>query len=100
MSSAGGCPSWQAMVSMRTSIVPPGPCPPLPDTPRASSAVTAPQVTASCTTLPGPWVLGQDLADLTWPVGDGLAAGPSVGFPAPASTPESHRDASGTGVSA
>jgi hypothetical protein len=33
-------------------------------------------------------VLGQDLADLAWPVGDGLAAGPGIGFPAPASTPE------------
>jgi hypothetical protein len=47
MSSAGGCPSWQAMVSVRTSIVPPRPCPPLPDTPGTSSAVTTPQVTAS-----------------------------------------------------
>jgi hypothetical protein len=47
MSSAGGCPSWQAMVSVGTSIVPPGPCPPPADTPGASSAVTTPQVTAS-----------------------------------------------------
>src|SRR5579875_1963187 len=47
MASAGGDPSWQAMVSVRTSIVPPGPCPPLPDTPGTSPAVTAPQVTAS-----------------------------------------------------
>jgi hypothetical protein len=43
----GGRPSWQAMVSVRTSIVPPGPCPPLEDTPGASPAATAPQVTAS-----------------------------------------------------
>ena len=35
------------MVSVRTSIVPPGPCPPLEDTPGASPAATAPQVTAS-----------------------------------------------------
>src|SRR5512142_871036 len=47
MSPAGGCPSWQAMVSVRTSIVPPGPCPPLADTPGTSPAATAPQVTAS-----------------------------------------------------
>src|SRR6266576_938122 len=47
MSSAGGRPSWQAMVSVRTSIVPPGPCPPLEDTPGPSPAATAPQVTAS-----------------------------------------------------
>jgi hypothetical protein len=33
-------------------------------------------------------VLGQDLADLARPVDDGLAAGPGIGFPAPASTPE------------
>jgi hypothetical protein len=47
MSSAGGRPSWQARVSVRTSIVPPGPCPPPEDTPGASPAATAPQVTAS-----------------------------------------------------
>src|SRR5437660_11458402 len=47
MSLAGGCSSWQAMVSVRTSIVPPWPCPPFPDTPGTSPAVTAPQVTAS-----------------------------------------------------
>src|SRR5512133_247813 len=47
MSSAGGRPSWQAMVSVRTSIVPPGPCPPLADTPDTSAVVTTPQVTAS-----------------------------------------------------
>src|SRR6266567_8137138 len=47
MSSAGGCPSWQKMVSVGTSIVPPGPCPPPADTRDASSAVTTPQVTAS-----------------------------------------------------
>ena len=47
MSSAGGCPSRQTMVSVRTSIVPPGPCPPLPDTPGTSPTVTTPQVTAS-----------------------------------------------------
>src|SRR5579875_1121831 len=47
MSSAGGCPSWQAMVSMRTSIVPPGPCPPPADTPGTSPAATTAQATAS-----------------------------------------------------
>jgi hypothetical protein len=47
MSSAGGRPSWQARVSVRTSIVPPGPCPPPEDTPGASPAATAPQVTDS-----------------------------------------------------
>jgi hypothetical protein len=47
MSSAGGCPSRQAMVSVGTSIVPPGPCPPLADTPGTSPAITTPQVTAS-----------------------------------------------------
>ena len=35
------------MVSVRTSIVPPRPCPPLADTPGTSPAVTTPQVTAS-----------------------------------------------------
>jgi hypothetical protein len=38
---------WQAMVSVRTSIVPPGPRPPLADTPGTSPAATTPQVTAS-----------------------------------------------------
>jgi predicted transposase YbfD/YdcC len=47
MSSAGGCPSWQAMVSVRTSIVPPGPRLPPAETPDPSPAATAPQVTAS-----------------------------------------------------
>src|SRR5512135_2747309 len=47
MSSAGGRPSWQAMDSAGTSIVPPGPRPPLADTPGTSPAVTTPQVTAS-----------------------------------------------------
>src|SRR5512135_1596174 len=47
MSSAGGCPSRQKMVSVGTSMVPPGPCPPPADTPGASTAVTTPQVTAS-----------------------------------------------------
>ena len=47
MSSAGGSPSWQAMVSVGTSIVPPGPCPPPADTPGTSIVVTTPQVTAS-----------------------------------------------------
>src|SRR5512135_2566430 len=47
MSSAGGCPSRQKMVSVRTSIVPPGPCPPPADTPGASTAATTQQVTAS-----------------------------------------------------
>ena len=35
MSSAAGRPSWQTTVSVGTSIVPPGPCPPLEDTPGA-----------------------------------------------------------------
>ena len=35
------------MVSVGTSIVPPGPCPPYADTPGTSPAVTTPQVTAS-----------------------------------------------------
>jgi hypothetical protein len=34
-------------VSVGTSIVPPGPCPPSADTPGTSPAVTTPQVTAS-----------------------------------------------------
>jgi hypothetical protein len=46
MSSAGGRPSRQKMVSVGTSIVPPGPCPPPADTPGTSTAVTTPQVTA------------------------------------------------------
>src|SRR2546423_15520976 len=47
MSSAGGCPSWQAVLSVGTSIVRPGPCPPPADTPDPSVIVTTPQVTAS-----------------------------------------------------
>jgi adenine-specific DNA-methyltransferase len=47
MSSAGGCPSRQKVVSVGTSVVPPGPCPPPADTPGPSTAVTTPQVTAS-----------------------------------------------------
>jgi hypothetical protein len=47
MSSAAGRPSRQEMVSVGTSIVPPGPCPPLADTPGTSSTATTPQVTAS-----------------------------------------------------
>lgn len=47
MSSAGGRPSRQKMVSVRTSIVPPGPRPLPADTPDASTATTTPQVTAS-----------------------------------------------------
>src|SRR5512142_418531 len=47
MSSAGGRPSWQTTVSVATSIVPPGPCPPPSDTPDASPFVTTSQVTAS-----------------------------------------------------
>ena len=35
------------MVSVGTSIVPPGPCPPPADTPGPSTVVTTPQVTAS-----------------------------------------------------
>ena len=47
MSSAGGRPSWQTTVSVGTSIVPPGPCPPPEDTPGSSSATATPQATAS-----------------------------------------------------
>jgi hypothetical protein len=47
MSSAGGHPSRQKMVSVGTSIVPPGPRPSPADTPGLSTAATAPQVTAS-----------------------------------------------------
>jgi hypothetical protein len=47
MASAGGDPSWQTMVSVGTSIVPPGPRLPPADPPDASSAAAAPQVTAS-----------------------------------------------------
>jgi hypothetical protein len=43
----GGRPSWQAMASVRTSIVPPGPCPPPADTPDALPVVTTSQVKAS-----------------------------------------------------
>jgi hypothetical protein len=43
MSSAGGGPSWQATVSVRTSIVPPGPRPPPANTPDPSA------VPAACT---------------------------------------------------
>ena len=44
MSSAGGRLSWQTTVSVRTSIVPPGPCPPPTDTPHALPVVTTSQV--------------------------------------------------------
>jgi hypothetical protein len=47
MASAGGRPSWQTTVSVRTSIVPPRPCPPPADTPDALPVVTTPQVKAS-----------------------------------------------------
>ena len=47
MSSAGGRPSWQTMVSVRTSIVPPGPRPPPADTPGTSPVATTSQATAS-----------------------------------------------------
>src|ERR1035438_778953 len=47
MAPAGGYPSWQAMVSVRTFIVPPGPCPTPADTPGTSPAATTSQVTAS-----------------------------------------------------
>jgi hypothetical protein len=47
MSSAGGRPSRQKMVSVGTSIVPPGPRPSPADTPGPSTAATTPQVTAS-----------------------------------------------------
>ena len=44
MSSSGGRLSWQKTVSVRTSIVPPGPCPPPADTPHALPVVTTSQV--------------------------------------------------------
>ena len=47
MSSAGGRPSRQKMVSVGTSIVPPGPRPSPADTPGPSTAATTPQATAS-----------------------------------------------------
>jgi hypothetical protein len=47
MSSAGGRPSWQKMVSVGTSIVPPGHRPPPEGTPDTSSTATTSQVTAS-----------------------------------------------------
>ena len=47
MSSAGGRPSWQAMVSVGTSIVPPGSRPPPAEPPNTPPATTTPQVTAS-----------------------------------------------------
>src|SRR5581483_3359614 len=47
MSSAGGRPSWQKMVSVGTSIVPPGHRPPPEATPDTSSTATTSQVTAS-----------------------------------------------------
>ena len=47
MSSAGGRPSGQTMASVRTSIVPPGPRPPPPDTPGTSPIATTSQATAS-----------------------------------------------------
>jgi hypothetical protein len=47
MSSAGGRPSGQTMASVRTSIVPPGPRPPPPDTPGTSPVATTSQATAS-----------------------------------------------------
>ena len=47
MSSAGGRPSRQKMVSVGTSTVPPGPRPSPADTPGPSTAATTPQVTAS-----------------------------------------------------
>jgi hypothetical protein len=42
-----GYPSRQKVVSVGTSIVPPGPCPPPADTPGRATVVTTPQVTAS-----------------------------------------------------
>src|SRR6185312_9013664 len=47
MSSAGRGLSRQKMVSVGTSIVPPGPRPSPADTPGPSTAATTPQVTAS-----------------------------------------------------
>jgi hypothetical protein len=47
MSSAGGRPSWQKMVSVGTSIVPPWHRPPPEGTPDTSSTVMTSQATAS-----------------------------------------------------
>jgi restriction system protein len=47
MASAGVRPSGQTTVSVRTSIVPPGPRPPPADTPGTSPLITTPQVTPS-----------------------------------------------------
>jgi hypothetical protein len=43
----GRGPSWQAMASVRISIVPPGPRLPPADMPDISTAATKPEVTAS-----------------------------------------------------
>jgi hypothetical protein len=48
MSSAGGCPSWQEMASVGTSIVPPGHRPPPEGTPDTSPTFMTSQATASC----------------------------------------------------
>jgi hypothetical protein len=48
----------QKMVSVGTSIVPPGPCPPPGDTPGISPAVTKPQLTASIHDFAGSLVSG------------------------------------------
>jgi hypothetical protein len=64
MSSAGGGSPWQAMVSVRTSIVPPRPRLPPADTPDASAAAMTPQVKASIHDFAVPLRRWQPLA---WP---------------------------------
>ena len=63
MSSAGWGHSRQKMVSVGTSIVPPGPRPPPADTPGPSTAATTPQVTASIHDFAASLVSGRSAAN-------------------------------------
>src|SRR5204863_4986798 len=78
MSSAGGCPSRQKMVSVGTSIVPPGPRPPPEDTPGSSTAVTTPQVKAS-------------LHDFAVSLGPGAGPNATPGSPSDTRPPSSYQ---------
>ena len=69
MSSAGGRLSWQKTVSVRTSIVPPGPCPPPADTPHALPVVTTSQVKDSLHDFPVPLSAILDFEELDVPEG-------------------------------